>query len=134
IFSFAIAMLLSWALGSLADAYSNLGGTDEDVAATYRVLEFTRIGALVLLIGQVFASVVTAVVTTHRMVGPTVAFRQAIRSMIDGQYGRKLTLRPGDAFNEIADDLNTLSTKLAQRQVGNTGSNAGSGRYEAVNS
>lgn len=134
LFSLAIALLFSWALGGLAEAYTRAGAPEEEVATTYQILEFTRLGALALLLSQVGASVITAIVTTHRLVGPTVAFRQAIRSMISGQYGRKLMLRPGDAFTEVADDLNTLSETLSQRHPGHKGSDSGVGKLEAVNS
>lgn len=53
---------------------------------------------------------------THRMVGPTIAFRRHILSLCDGKYVARTNLRKGDAFLEVAEALNQLSEQLAEKQ------------------
>lgn len=54
---------------------------------------------------------------THRLVGPTIAFRRHIRALIAGNYDSRVNLRKNDAFTEVADDLNELAELMAQRQT-----------------
>jgi methyl-accepting chemotaxis protein len=60
-------------------------------------------------------SVVITILTTHRMVGPTVAFQRHIQALIAGNYDARTNLRPDDAFQEVAADLNALSEVLRKR-------------------
>lgn len=60
----------------------------------------------------VLVSLVVSVVYTHRLVGPTVAFRRHIASLRAGDYSARVRLRKGDAFNEVADALNDLAAHL----------------------
>ena len=70
-------------------------------------------GWLVALVGlYMIVNVVITVVFTHKMVGPTVAFRRHIANLIKGDYSSRLALRDGDAFLGVADDLNQLAEKL----------------------
>lgn len=46
---------------------------------------------------------------THRMVGPTIAFRRHLARLQKGDFSAKTHLRKGDAFKEVADALNKLS-------------------------
>lgn len=55
------------------------------------------------------ATVLISVLYTHKLVGPQVAFRRHIRSIADGRYSARTYLRKGDAFSEVADELNRLS-------------------------
>lgn len=52
---------------------------------------------------------------THRLIGPTYAFRRHIKELTRGNYKSRVKLRKGDAFMEVADDLNELAAKLEQR-------------------
>ena len=70
--------------------------------------------ALGLAVCFVLASLAASVYMTHRMVGPTIAFRRHIKALMDGNYRAKTTLRRGDAFVEVAEDLNRLSDKLTE--------------------
>lgn len=117
IFSFAIAMVFYLSLRNLSDQVANIGNLDEaTILATYNIFEATRLSALGLLLGQVFISVAVSVVMTHRLVGPTVAFRRHIRNLIAGKSGQRVKLRQGDAFTEVADDLNELAEVLDNRK------------------
>lgn len=69
-------------------------------------------------LGAVFVvvSLVSSIYFTHRLVGPTVAFRRHIEALIAGDYKVKTTLRARDAFTEVADSLNQLSDRLSQNK------------------
>lgn len=60
----------------------------------------------------VTASVLVSVVFTHRLVGPTYAFRRMMAELASGNYAARVTLRRDDAFLEVADDLNRLAATL----------------------
>ena len=62
-------------------------------------------------------NVVIAVLYTHRLIGPTIAFRRHVRALSDGRYNARTFLRKGDAFVELAEELNHLSEVL-DRQSG----------------
>jgi signal transduction histidine kinase len=61
-----------------------------------------------------FITVAVSVFFTHRLVGPTYAFRRHIRELKNGNYGSRVVLRKGDAFQEVAEDLNDLAVTLEQ--------------------
>lgn len=64
----------------------------------------------------VIVSTAIAIVMTHRLIGPTIAFRRHIKSLSDGKYDSRITLRKADAFSELAEDLNQLAAKLEAQQ------------------
>lgn len=74
----------------------------------------SSIGTTALLASLVFvaANIALSIFLTHRLVGPTIAFRRHIKALIEGDYAVRTRLRTGDAFREVADDLNTLSERL----------------------
>jgi signal transduction histidine kinase len=61
-----------------------------------------------------FITVAVSIFFTHRLVGPTYAFRRHIRELKNGNYGSRVVLRKGDAFQEVAEDLNDLAVTLEQ--------------------
>ncbi len=61
-----------------------------------------------------FITVAVSIFFTHRLVGPTYAFRRHIRELKNGNYGSRVVLRKGDAFQEVAEDLNDLAVTLDQ--------------------
>ena len=61
-----------------------------------------------------FITVGISIFFTHRLVGPTYAFRRHIREIKNGNYGSRVVLRKGDAFQEVAEDLNDLAVSLEQ--------------------
>lgn len=61
-----------------------------------------------------FITVAVSIFFTHRLVGPTYAFRRHIRELKNGNYGSRVVLRKGDAFLEVAEDLNDLAVTLEQ--------------------
>jgi hypothetical protein len=49
----------------------------------------------------------------HRLIGPVVAFRRMLASLLAGDPSVRVRLRRGSAFNELADDLNALAERMA---------------------
>ena len=78
------------------------------------MLELSGKLLLVVLVYFVF-NVVISIVFTHRLVGPTVAFRRHIRALSEGLYNSRITLRKNDAFSEVAEDLNHLAEVLEKK-------------------
>lgn len=66
------------------------------------------------------ATVAISVLYTHKLVGPTYAFRRHIRSLAEGRYNARTFLRKGDAFLEVADELNHLSEVLEKSKGGSS--------------
>lgn len=71
---------------------------------------------LLALLLYFIITVAISIFFTHRLVGPTYAFRRHIKDLSRGNYKSRVILRKGDAFQEVADDLNELAVKLEQRQ------------------
>lgn len=83
--------------------------------------------ALVVLV-FVAASVLISIVFTHRLVGPTYAFRRQLAELTAGNYAARVHLRKDDAFVEVADDLNRLAAALqAAQRAGAQGGAPGDG-------
>lgn len=64
----------------------------------------------------VITTVILCVLYTHKMIGPSVAFIRHIRSLKNGQYKSRVNLRDGDAFEDVAMELNDLAVVLEKSQ------------------
>ncbi len=73
--------------------------------------------ALIAAIIFVLVNLGLSVYLTHKLVGPTIAFRRHIHALAAGDFRARTKLRAGDAFNEVAEDLNLLSDKLTEMLV-----------------
>ncbi|MBC7533919.1 MAG: hypothetical protein H7318_20320 [Oligoflexus sp.] len=71
---------------------------------------------LLALLVYFLITVAISIFFTHRLVGPTYAFRRHIKDLSRGNYKSRVNLRKGDAFQEVADDLNDLAVKLEQQR------------------
>jgi hypothetical protein len=73
---------------------------------------FLVVSALIA-VGWAAAILVFALAYTHRLVGPTIAFRRYLAALRNGDYSGRLALRGDDAtFREITRSLNELAAKL----------------------
>jgi hypothetical protein len=68
-----------------------------------------------LLLLYIAINMLLAIVFTHKLIGPTVAFRRHIRMIAENKLQYRTILRKGDAFQEVAEDLNKLSDKLERQ-------------------
>jgi hypothetical protein len=71
------------------------------------------IGSLLIYLAL---NVTISILYTHRLVGPTYAFRRHIRNLKEGKFSSRVTLRKHDAFAEVAQDLNDLAEHLERQR------------------
>ncbi len=57
-----------------------------------------------------------SIIFSHRIAGPLPKIYQALKSIGDGNFDVKLTLRKGDELRELADSINEMARKLSQRE------------------
>ncbi|MCP5057023.1 MAG: hypothetical protein GY937_09910 [bacterium] len=53
---------------------------------------------------------------TRRVMGPEVAFRRQVEALKNGDYTARVLLRDGDAFEDLANDLNELAAILGSNE------------------
>lgn len=119
LFSILIALIVYFHLGKLFQFIIELTEAPEEVQTiilsylssiqTWVYLSLCAYVVLILLISVLF---------THKMVGPTVAFRRHCEALQEGDFQFRTNLRKGDAFVEIAELLNATSERLGQRWQG----------------
>jgi hypothetical protein len=115
-FAIAIAGVLYLNLAKFSAVILQLTGVEEEVRDLLdQYMGPTKVQTVVLLVLYVFVNMVVTIVFTHKLIGPTVAFRRHIRMLKDGKYDYRTTLRKGDAFKEVADDLNNLSVHFSEK-------------------
>lgn len=98
-----------------------LGLIDEKTEATRIIsqqFEQAAIYLVVLSVVFVVSTVSVSILYTHRLVGPTYAFRRHLRALREGRYEVRTMLRKNDAFTEVADDLNLLAEELQRSAAG----------------
>ncbi|MEI6399474.1 MAG: hypothetical protein WCO71_11955, partial [Pseudomonadota bacterium] len=115
-FSASLAAILYLQLNQFVIAIIQLTDIEDEVRVLLsEAWDRTRWWMTVILAVFVFANIALSVISTHRLVGPTVAFRRHIQELIKGNYQAKTVLRKHDEFREVGDELNTLSDTLAQQ-------------------
>jgi methyl-accepting chemotaxis protein len=90
----------------LAEVSPSMAETVELILRDFAVLAGAATLAYVIVV------VTLSVVYMKRMVGPPVAFRRQIEALKNGDYRARVKLRDGDAFEEMARDLNELAGLL----------------------
>lgn len=85
----------------------------EDILKSY--LMDTQIWIFTAFFVYILATIGVSVWFTHRMVGPTVAFKRHLNELAKGNYRIRTNLRDGDAFVDVAGALNNLSDTLEKR-------------------
>lgn len=120
ILAFGFAGMVSWLFYVHLNEFANVviqltDAREEILEMLFKSLSDMRNALFATIVLFLVLNIGVSIFFTHRMVGPTIAFRRLIRGMIDGNYGTQIKLRDGDAFVEVADELNELSTTLAER-------------------
>ncbi len=115
IFSGTLAVIIYTNFFRFYDLILELTDLREDVEVLLRsyVQGMTVWIALAMVI-YFFITVGVSIFFTHRLVGPTYAFRRHVRELIRGNYSSRVILRKDDAFQEVAEDLNELANTLEQ--------------------
>lgn len=118
IYSITLSVLFAGALAAIV--YHNFAGlvnsivllTDAEDEVRELFMDYwrgTQLWIYLCFFIYLAATVLLSVLYTHKLVGPTIAFRRHIRSIAEGRYNARTYLRKGDAFAEVADELNRLS-------------------------
>jgi methyl-accepting chemotaxis protein len=101
-------------LVAFSDVVATLTQADNEVKSLLTdYLGSVGITALVAAVVFFVVNLALSVYLTHKLVGPTIAFRRHIRALAAGDFRARTKLRSGDAFSEVADDLNVLSERLS---------------------
>jgi hypothetical protein len=106
----------SWdRLHQIMDVITTLTQADEEISNLISGY-LTSVASVVVGATIVFVclTLIATIWMTHKLVGPSVAFRRMIANLIEGKFGTRVVLRKGDAFSEVADDLNRLSDYLTR--------------------
>jgi hypothetical protein len=102
-------------LHQITEVITTLTQADEEISNL--IAGYLYSVATVVVIATVLFIITTIVATvwmTHKLVGPSVAFRRQIANLMEGKFGTHMVLRKGDAFSEVAEDLNRLSDYLTR--------------------
>ncbi len=110
LFALAIAAIMYHNFHDFVGSIITLTDAPEEVTDMFAdYWRGTRIWIFLSFAIYLAATVLLSVLYTHKLVGPTIAFRRHIRSITEGRYNARTYLRKGDAFAEVADELNRLS-------------------------
>jgi len=123
---YAIVLALAFCLGMIGVFYINFYRFYDmileltDLRDEVTVILDSYISGLLssILIGTLIyfsLTVLMSVFYTHRLVGPTYAFRRHINELSKGNYKSRVCLRKTDSFAEVAEDLNELAESLETR-------------------
>ncbi len=109
----ALLSIISYRLGDLFTLLLEMSDVKAEVLQAFNklmqgILIEIGLSAIVYLI----LTIATSIFLTHRLVGPTIAFRRQIQLLKDHKFDSRVTLRAGDAFSEVADALNNLAEHL----------------------
>jgi signal transduction histidine kinase len=115
IFSSAVLTLLYYSLidfgeivMALTDSESEIKDLFDDYSAS------STLWLYVLVLAFMICNILITVIYTHRLVGPSIAFRGQIQKLINGDFSGKVILRKDDAFQELATEINRLSQILKE--------------------
>lgn len=118
VFSVMVFITLYASLHDFADVVFAVTDRESEVRSLFRSYITGASGWLLLLLVLFIASnVLVAVIYTHRLIGPTIAFRNHMKKLASGKFQDRIHLRKGDAFQELADELNEF-TDLLDRNRG----------------
>lgn len=117
LFALIIGGILYFNLAKFSAIIVQLTGVEDEVNdLLQQYIAPAKIQVVLALLAYISVNMVVTILYTHKLIGPTVAFRRHIRMIAEGKFGYRTNLRKGDAFSEVADDLNNLSAQLEQKQ------------------
>ena len=112
-FALAVCAILYFNLGKFSDIILQLTGVEDEVKDLLtQYIAPAKIQVIAVVVIYILINIAVTVLYTHKLIGPTIAFRRHIRMIADGKLQYRTVLRKGDAFAELADDLNKLSAFL----------------------
>jgi len=116
VFAGLIAAVLYLNLAKFSAIIVQLTGVEDEVNdLLQQYIAPAKIQVLLVLVLYIVVNMIVTILYTHKLVGPTIAFRRHIRMIAEGKLGYRTNLRKGDAFSEVAQDLNDLSALLEKK-------------------
>ncbi len=113
LFSLAVLSILYVNLHRFYEMVLELTDLREEVSVVLEAyLTDTLWWVVAVVLTYLVVNVAVSVFFTHRLVGPTIAFRRHIQALKQKRYQSRIVLRKRDAFKEVADDLNQLAQSL----------------------
>lgn len=70
-----------------------------------------------LIVMYVLLTIGLSIAYMHKLIGPSIAFKRHIHALNDGNYASRILLRQGDAFEEMATELNELAAALEEKHA-----------------
>ena len=121
-FALVVSGILYINLAKFSDIILQLTGVEDEVKDLLnQYIAPAKIQVLATIVIYVVINIVVTILYTHKLIGPTIAFRRHVRMIADGKLQYRTVLRKGDAFEELADDLNKLSTFLEKKSKSGQG-------------
>jgi len=115
-FVVAIGFVVYFQLGDFIQKVLTVADLDSTTLSQLRADWDATTYWLGLFLGSyVLITLVLCVIYTHRMIGPTIAFKRHIEELLSGRYNSRITLRDGDAFDDVAESLNDLAENLEKK-------------------
>ncbi len=116
-FSIFFGVLLQAGLGRLYEVILDLTDLPAEVNTIVSEHLASLSGWLVFFLAvYALAVVLVSVIYTHRLVGPTIAFRRVLHDLANDKFTSRVVIRKGDAFAEVAKEINRLADKLEKKQ------------------
>ena len=79
------------------------------------VITHAIFGGMILSLCTVIVALLFGLMVSHRYNGPVVPLARHLRTLREGNYASRVTLRPGDELGELRDAQNQLAEELEKR-------------------
>lgn len=117
LFSLVFAMQVYASFSGLYDLVLEVTELPDELGAMISDRIFSSTRWLIGIVGiYLSATIAVTILYTHRLVGPTIAFKRQIQEIRKGNYDSQIILRKNDAFEDVAIELNELATALKAKK------------------
>src|SRR5690606_31054101 len=97
IFAASIGLILYYNFADLINSIVLMTDLEDDVKDLFRdYWKSTQLWVYLTFTVYLVLTILVSVLYTHRLVGPTIAFRRHVRSLAEGRYNARTYLRHGD--------------------------------------
>jgi len=115
VFAIALGAILYSNFAELIDSVVLMTDLEDDVRDLFlSYWKSTQIWIYLIFLIYLGSTIAVSIMYTHKLIGPTIAFKRHVRSLIDGKYNARTYLRKGDAFVELGEELNNLSQQMEE--------------------
>jgi nitrogen fixation/metabolism regulation signal transduction histidine kinase len=116
-FALAVFGILYMNLAKFSDIILQLTGVEDEVKDLLnQYIAPAKYQVVITAFIYIAINIVVTILYTHKLIGPTIAFQRHVRMIAEGKFSHRTVLRKGDAFVELAEDLNKLSALLEHRE------------------